>query len=115
MRRHADIIRPKFKAVLDAFEKELAPCGIADWTNPNGGYFISLNTMEGCAKRVYKLCLEAGVKLTEAGATFPYGRDPHDKNLRIAPTYPPVSELETAVEVLVVCVKIAAIEKLLNQ
>ena len=115
MRRHAAIIRPKFQTVLNAFEKELAPCGIAEWTNPNGGYFISLNVMEGCAKRVYELCKEAGVVLTTAGATFPYGRDPHDRNLRIAPTYPPVSELEAAVEVLVVCVKIAALEKLIEK
>ena len=115
MLRHAAILRPKFRAVLDAFDKELGPYGIADWTDPNGGYFISLNVMDGCAKRVYELCKEAGVTLTTAGATFPYGRDPHDKNLRIAPSYPPVAELEAAVKVLVVCVKIAALEKLINQ
>ncbi len=113
MKLHADILRPKFKVVLDAFEKNLAGKGIASWTNPNGGYFISLDVSKGCAKKIVKLCAEAGVTLTGAGATFPYGIDPLDRNIRIAPTYPPLKELELAVEILCVCVEIACIEKAL--
>ena len=113
MKKHAAILRPKFEAVLDAFEKELAPLGIAKWSKPLGGYFISLDVTEGCAKRVYELTKAAGVTLTAAGAPFPYGIDPKDENLRIAPSYPPVSELNEAVSVLCLCVKIAAIEKYL--
>ena len=111
MEKHAEILRPKFEAVLDAFEKELAPLGIASWSKPLGGYFISLDVLSGCAKRVYELAKAAGVTLTPAGAPFPYGIDPEDKNLRIAPSFPPVSELESAVEILCLCVKIAAAEK----
>ena len=114
MRKHADILRPKFEAVLSAFEKELAPRGIAEWKTPRGGYFISLNVLPGCAKRVYELAKAAGVTLTAAGAPFPYGIDPEDKNLRIAPSYPPVSELAQAVEVLCLCCRIAACELLLK-
>lgn len=113
MKKHADILRPKFEAVLDAFERELAPLGIASWSKPLGGYFVSLDVECGCAKRVYELAKAAGVTLTAAGAPFPYGKDPQDKNLRIAPSYPPVSELNEAVAVLCLCVKIAAIEKYL--
>ena len=111
MEKHAKILRPKFEAVLDAFEKELAPLGIASWSKPLGGYFISLDVTCGCAKRVYELAKAAGVTLTPAGAPFPYGIDPEDKNLRIAPSFPPVFELEAAVEILCLCVKIAAAEK----
>ena len=111
MEKHAKILRPKFEAVLDAFEKELAPLGIASWSKPLGGYFISLDVTRGCAKRVYELAKAAGVTLTPAGAPFPYGIDPEDKNLRIAPSFPPVFELEAAVEILCLCVKIAAAEK----
>lgn len=114
MKRHSNIIFPKFQVVLDAFEKELAPLGIAEWIKPNGGYFISLNVMDGCAARVVQLCREAGVILTPAGATYPYGKDPRDQNIRIAPTYPPVEELQIAVSLLCLCVKLAAIEKLLE-
>ena len=114
MRKHADILRPKFEAVLSAFEKELAPRGIAEWKTPRGGYFISLNVLPGCAKRVYELAKAAGVTLTPAGAPFPYGVDPEDKNLRIAPSYPPVSELAQAVEVLCLCCRIAACELMLK-
>jgi len=114
MRKHADILRPKFEAVLSAFEKELAPRGIAEWKTPRGGYFISLNVLPGCAKRVYELAKAAGVTLTPAGAPFPYGVDPEDKNLRIAPSYPPVSELAQAVEVLCLCCRIAACELLIK-
>ena len=115
MKKHAEIIRPKFELILDAFEKYLGGKGIADWTNPRGGYFISLNVMNGCAKKVVSLCSEAGVKLTGAGATFPYGKDPDDRNIRIAPTYPSVDDLSLAVEILCVCIKIACYEKILAE
>ncbi len=114
MDKHAAILKPKFDAVLDAFEKNLAGKGIAFWTNPNGGYFISLDVYEGCAKRTVALCKEAGVTLTGAGATFPYGKDPEDKNIRIAPTFPSRDELCKAVEILCLCVEISAIEKILG-
>lgn len=115
MLRHAEILKPKFEAVLTAFNEKLAGKGIASWTNPNGGYFISLDVYEGCAKRTVALCKEAGVTLTGAGATFPYGNDPLDKNIRIAPTFPSRDELCKAVEILCVCVEIAAIEKMLAE
>ena len=111
MEKHAAILRPKFEAVLEAFETELKPIGVAEWTKPLGGYFVSLNVVKGCAKRVYELAKEAGVTLTPAGAPYPYGIDPEDENLRIAPSFPPVSELKEAVAVLCLCVKIAALEK----
>ncbi len=114
MDKHAAILKPKFDAVLDAFEKNLAGKGIASWTNPNGGYFISLDVYEGCAIRTVALCKEAGVTLTGAGATFPYGKDPEDKNIRIAPTFPSRDELCKAVEILCLCVEISAIEKILG-
>lgn len=112
MKRHAAIIKPKFDAVLETFDSELTPCGIAEWTKPIGGYFLSLNVPDGCAKRVYDLAAEAGVTLTNAGATFPYGRDPRDRNLRIAPTFPTADEMKMASKVLCLCVKLAALEKL---
>ncbi len=114
MQRHADILKPKFDAVLDAFDEKLAGKGIAEWTKPNGGYFISLDVYGGCAKRTVQLCKEAGVTLTGAGATFPYGKDPEDKNIRIAPTFPSRDELCKAVEILCLCVEISAIEKILG-
>ncbi len=114
MKRHALILEPKFKSVLDSFEKELGGKGIAEWNNPRGGYFISLDVLSGCAKRTVELCKQAGVVLTPAGATFPYGNDPYDSNIRIAPTLPPVEELEVAVNLLCLSVKIAAAEKLLT-
>ncbi len=113
MKKHAAIIAPKFKAVLDELEREIAPLGIASWTKPNGGYFISFNTMQGCAKEVCRLCKEAGVVLTGAGATFPYGKDPDDSNIRIAPTLPPIEELELAAKIFALSVKIASAKKLL--
>lgn len=113
MLRHAEILKPKFEAVLSAFEKNFAGKGIAEWTKPNGGYFISLDVCNGCAKRTVALCREAGVTLTGAGATFPYGKDPDDKNIRIAPTFPSRDELCKAVEILCLCVEISALEKLL--
>lgn len=115
MKQHAAILRPKFEAVLRILEEQLAGCGIAEWTKPRGGYFISLNTLPGCAKRTVELCAQAGVKLTGAGATFPYRKDPQDRNIRIAPSFPTVSELNTAMQVLCVCCKLAAAEKLLQK
>ena len=112
MKKHAAILGPKFHAVLDALDREIAPLDIARWERPKGGYFISLNAMPGTAKRTWALCKELGVTLTGAGATFPYGKDPQDSNLRIAPSLPPVEELEKAIEVLCVCLKMAALEKL---
>lgn len=113
MSRHAAILKPKFDAVLSAFNEKLSGKGIACWTEPKGGYFISLDVNNGCAKRTVALCKDAGVTLTGAGATYPYGNDPEDKNIRIAPTFPSRDELCKAVEILCLCVEIAAIEKLL--
>ncbi|MBO4848346.1 MAG: aminotransferase class I/II-fold pyridoxal phosphate-dependent enzyme [Clostridia bacterium] len=115
MKRHAAVLKPKFDIVLDTLEEEIAPLGIATWHKPTGGYFVSLNTMEGCAKRVHQLCKEAGVVMTGAGATFPYKNDPKDSNLRIAPSFPPCDELAQAMQVLCLAIKIAALEKLLNK
>lgn len=114
MKKHAKIIKPKFDLVLKTFEEKLKPLNIANWTNPNGGYFISFNSLEGCAKRIFNLCEDVGVILTSPGATFPYQKDPDDKNIRIAPTYPNIDELKTALEVFCLCVEIASIEKFLN-
>ena len=112
MRRHAAILRPKFHAVLDALDREIAPLGIGSWRRPVGGYFVSYDAMPGTAKRALALCKEAGVTMTGAGATFPYGVDPRDSNIRIAPTLPPVEELEQAIAIFCNCVKLAALEKL---
>ncbi|MBQ0014292.1 MAG: aminotransferase class I/II-fold pyridoxal phosphate-dependent enzyme [Oscillospiraceae bacterium] len=114
MKALSDIISPRFEVVLNAFDKELGALGIACWSKPNGGYFISLDVLEGCATRVYNLCKEAGVKLTNVGATYPYGKDPLDTNIRIAPTFPSIEELSTATELLVISIKLAAIEKYLE-
>ena len=112
MQRHAAILRPKFHAVLDALDREIAPLGIGEWKRPKGGYFVSYNAMSGTAKRALALCKEAGVTMTGAGATFPYGKDPQDSNIRIAPSLPPVEELEQAIAVFCTCLKMAALEKL---
>lgn len=113
MEKHRAILKPKFDAVIDMLEKEIAPLGIGSWTNPDGGYFISFDSLPGCAKRIVELCKEAGVTLTGAGATYPYGKDPEDKNIRIAPTYPSVDELTMAMEIFCLAVKIASAEKVL--
>ncbi|MBP3747180.1 MAG: aminotransferase [Ruminococcus sp.] len=113
MKKHMAIIAPKFNIVCDTLEEEIAPLGIGKWTKPEGGYFISFDAMSGCAKRIVQLCAEAGVTLTGAGATYPYGIDPEDKNIRIAPTFPPVEDLKKAMELFVICVKLASAEKLL--
>lgn len=109
MKRHADIIRPRFEAVISAFRRELS--GIAQWTEPKGGYFVNLTVPDGCAKRVFRLAADAGVTLTKAGASFPYGNDPRDRHLRIAPTYPSFEDLVQAVDILCLCVKAAVLEK----
>ena len=114
MKRHAEILSPKFAAVTDWLDREIAPLQIASWNDPKGGYFVSLNAMPGTAKRTLELCKEAGVTMTDAGATFPYGKDPQDSNIRIAPSLPPVAELEQAMEVFCTCLKVAALEKMLN-
>ena len=114
MQKHAELLRPRFEAVAEAFKTKLTPCGaIARWTEPKGGYFVSLYVMEGCAKRVVELCKQAGVVLTGAGAAYPYGIDPSDCHIRIAPSFPPLQELEAAAEVLCIAVRLAAAEKLL--
>ena len=115
MKKHMAIIAPKFNIVCDTLEEEIAPLGIGKWTKPEGGYFISFDAMSGCAKRIVQLCAEAGVTLTGAGATYPYGVDPEDKNIRIAPTFPPVEDLKKAMELFVICVKLASAEKLLAE
>ncbi len=115
MKLHRNILAPKFKAVNNELENRLGDYTFATWTKPKGGYFISLDVMDGTAKRVYELCKEGGVTLTAVGATFPYGHDPRDRNIRIAPSYPPVDELILATKLLCVCAKIAACEKLLAE
>lgn len=113
MKKHADIMRPKFEAVLSILEKELGGLGIAEWISPKGGYFISFESMEGCAKAIVAKCKEAGVVMTGAGATYPYGKDPKDTNIRIAPSFPTPEEMAQAAELFVLCVKLVSVEKLL--
>ena len=112
MKKHAEIMKPKFDSVLKALDEQIAPLGIAEWKHPKGGYFVSVDTMDGLAKRTLELCKEAGVVMTGAGATFPYGVDPRDRNIRIAPSLPPVAELDIAIDVFCTCLKLAALEKL---
>ena len=115
MKRHASVMAPKFRTVKEYLNREIAPLGFASWNDPKGGYFVSLNTMPGTAKRVWSLCREAGVTMTKAGATFPYGIDPNDSNMRIAPSLPPVEELEKAMDIYCTCLKLAVLEKLLDK
>ena len=115
MQKHKAVLKPKFEIVLNSLESELKPTGIVSWTNPNGGYFVSVDVLEGTAKRVVQLCKEAGVVLTGAGATYPLGKDPKDSNIRIAPTFPPNEELVVAMDIFCICAKLAACEKLLGK
>jgi aspartate/methionine/tyrosine aminotransferase len=114
MKKHADIIRPKFEMVEQVLEEGLGGLGIGSWTKPRGGYFISFDSLDGCAKEIVSRAKKAGVVMTGAGATWPYGKDPKDSNIRIAPTLPPVSELNTAAKLFVLCVKLVSVEKFLN-
>ena len=115
MRAQADILRPRFERVEQILSEELSESGIGTWTHPRGGYFISFFAPKGTAKRIYQLCREAGVVLTNVGATYPYGNDPDDSNIRIAPTYPTFEQMEQATYMLTLCTKLAAVEQLLNQ
>lgn len=115
MQKHAEILKEKFSTVFEVLDRELAPRKIASWQHPTGGYFVSLNAMPGTAKRCLELCKQAGLVMTPAGATFPYGIDPQDSNIRIAPTYPQVQELRDALEVFCICLRLAALEKLLEE
>ena len=115
MRKHAAIIRPKFELVENTFEENLGGLGIGSWTCPNGGYFISFDALEGCAAAIVDRAKKAGVKLTPAGATWPYHKDPHDSNIRIAPTYPPLEDLRTAAQLFAVCVRLVSAEKLYSE
>ena len=115
MKKHAKVLKPKFDIVLSWLDREIAPLDIATWHRPKGGYFVSFNGMDGTADRIHALCKDAGLVMTGAGATYPYKKDPHGSNLRIAPSLPPVAELEQAMELFCMCVKIASIEKLLGE
>ena len=114
MKKHAALLKPKFDMVLSLLEKNLGGTGAGSWHTPKGGYFISFDAMPGCAKRIHALCKEAGVVMTSAGATYPHGEDPKDSNLRIAPSLPPVKELEAAAQVFCTCALLAAVEKQLE-
>ena len=114
MKKHAVILKPKFDAVLNVLDRELTGTGIAEWSSPNGGYFISIDTPAGCARDVIKKAAIAGVKLTPAGATFPHGKDPGDRNIRIAPSFPSAADVNTAMELVVICIQLVSIEKLIS-
>ncbi len=114
MKKHAELLRPKFEAVLDVFRRELDGLEIGTWIEPRGGYFISFNAMEGCAKAIVAKCKDAGVVMTGAGATYPYGKDPKDSNIRIAPSFPTPDEMKAAAELFVLCVKLVSIDKILE-
>lgn len=114
MAKHAELLRPKFETVISKFKEELEGLDIATWTEPKGGYFISFDAMEGCAKAIVEKCKEAGVTLTGAGATYPYNKDPKDSNIRIAPSFPTTEELNQATELFVLCVKLVSVNKLLE-
>ena len=110
MKQHAKVLAPKFTCVVETLKKEIGPLGLATWEEPKGGYFVSVNTLPGLAKRTLELCAQAGVTMTAAGATYPYGKDPADSNIRIAPSYPALEELKKAMEVFCLCLKLAALE-----
>lgn len=115
MKKHASIIRPKFEVVESVLSKELEGLGVGSWSDPKGGYFVSFEANEGCASKIVDMCAKAGLKMTEAGATFPYHQDPKDSNIRIAPTYPTVTEVREAMELFTLCVKLVSVEKLLGE
>ena len=115
MHEHAKILRPKFEAVEEILDNNLTGLEIGTWTNPKGGYFISFETLPGCARQVVALCKKAGVKMTKAGATWPYGRDPYDTNIRIAPSYPPIEDLKVAANLFALCVKIVSVKMMLEE
>jgi len=115
MRKHADILRPKFEMVEATLERELGGKGIGSWTTPLGGYFIGFESLPGCAKKIVSMCKKAGVVMTPAGATWPYGKDPQDTSIRIAPTFPPLEELEKASQLFALCVRMVSAEKILEQ
>ena len=115
MRKHADILRPKFEMVEDTLQRELGDKGIGSWTTPLGGYFIGFESLPGCAKEIVSRCKKAGVMMTPAGATWPYGKDPQDTSIRIAPTFPPLDELEKATQLFCLCVKLVSAEKILAE
>ena len=115
MKKHADILRPKFEAVLETLDRELEGLGIGTWTTPKGGYFIAFDSLDGCAKAIVAKCKKAGLVMTGAGATYPYGKDPHDSNIRIAPSYPPLNDLKQAMELFALCVKLVSVEKLQSE
>ena len=114
MAKHAELLRPRFEAVDEILNRELAGLEIGQWTKPQGGYFVSFDALDGCAKAIVAKCKEAGVVMTGAGATFPYGKDPHDSNIRIAPSFPSLEDLKLAAEIFCVCVKLVSIDKLLE-
>ena len=115
MKKHAEILRPKFEAVEDILEEELGGLGIAEWTKPHGGYFICFESMEGCAKAIIKRCSKCGVKMTPAGSTWPYKKDPYDRDIRIAPSYPSLEDLITAAKLFALSVRIVSAEKLIGK
>ena len=115
MRKHANILRPKFEAVENILDRELGGLEIGTWTKPHGGYFISFDSLNGCAKEIVAKCKKAGVVMTGAGATYPYGKDPEDRNIRIAPSYPPLQDLIIATELFTLCVKLVSVNKLLEE
>lgn len=115
MKKHAAILKPRFDLVQNMLESELEGKNVAEWSRPNGGYFVSIDTFDGCAKAVVKMAAQAGVKLTPAGATYPYGKDPRDRNIRIAPSYPTVDDIRSAMEILTVCIQMVSIDHILNE
>ena len=114
MRKHADILRPKFEMIIETFERELEGTGAGSWIAPKGGYFIAFEALEGCAKSIVAKAKKAGVTMTPAGAPYPYGKDPKDSTIRIAPTYPTLEDLKIATDIFVICVKLVTIEKVLE-